>query len=109
LTISRPGDWGYEAISIPVSVYDARPPLRWISYTRTRFQVFVPHWMVCSATLAGSLGIIVFRRRSRRRAARRLGWRLCMDCGYDLRVTPDRCPECGLAVSDHLTPGQSPR
>jgi hypothetical protein len=54
----------------------------------------VPLWFLTmlSAIPLGSFYLI--RRRLRRIS--RLG--LCPNCGYDLRATPERCPECGTQV-----------
>jgi hypothetical protein len=53
--------------------------------------VMVPHWAILAATSVLPAWSIVSTRR--RRLALEQG--RCARCGYDLRATPGRCPECG--------------
>ena len=60
----------------------------------THRYICIPFWLVALATLAFPAARSV-RRRSLRHRNAQLG--LCHACGYDLRASPERCPECGAA------------
>jgi hypothetical protein len=60
--------------------------------------VAVPYW--APFVLLGilpTLGAVGYTRQHRRLSRHRDG--RCPACGYDLRATPDRCPECGAAAA----------
>jgi hypothetical protein len=48
------------------------------------------------ASAGGFAAVIPLMRRRQRTS--RLAAGLCPSCGYDLRATPDACPECGAPV-----------
>jgi hypothetical protein len=64
--------------------------------------VFVPCWMVLVAASIPS--VLHMGRRFFTNPAQNAT--CCVACGYDLRATPNRCPECGLipAVKNRLEP-----
>ena len=65
--------------------------------------VSLPFWSLAALTgFPFLLSAMTFRRRCR--AARRSKG-LCVHCGYDLRATPTRCPECGYEVPEPVRAG----
>ncbi|MDB5292429.1 MAG: hypothetical protein JWL69_3670 [Phycisphaerales bacterium] len=64
------------------------------------WQVALPHWVILVllgvlpssrlAAIAGPWLLLKFRRKEG----------CCATCGYDLRATPDRCPECGTVPAN---------
>jgi hypothetical protein len=72
-----------------VATFDAYRPE---STTPNRIRtIVIPYWMLVAISLP--MPILRARRAAWRRIARRRG--LCVFCGYDIRATPGRCPECG--------------
>jgi hypothetical protein len=64
------------------------------TYTQTGALRFIfPHWaVVMPLAVLPMMWLLLKVRRARRVAAG-----ACPVCGYDLRASPDRCPECGTA------------
>jgi hypothetical protein len=58
------------------------------------WELAFPHWSLCLLfAILPATRIMAIRRRSQRSRGH------CGVCGYDLRATPDRCPECGTIPS----------
>lgn len=80
------GSWGHQVTKMGSASYV------WVG---------LPYWFVCLLTAPWPvLGVRRIRRRWRQLL--RIEQGLCGQCGYDLRGSRDRCPECGAAVAGRL-------
>ena len=65
---------------------------------RSARAVVFPYWVVVALLAMWPIRRAWRELRTKRELRRQLQG-LCPRCGYDMRFTPDRCPECGLKLS----------
>ncbi len=105
-------DWGggglvrYRSFSgLSPGPFDRQGPLGFdlvvMRHSPSGWLMFVPFWFLVLAFALMPLSRGLLARRAQRRTRLRQG--LCPQCGYDLRATADRCPECGLLKNDGQT------
>jgi hypothetical protein len=58
------------------------------------YEFVIPYALIALLAAFVPAGLIINRFR-KRRSGRDV---TCPQCGYDLRATPERCPECGLLI-----------
>jgi hypothetical protein len=74
-----------------------------------RRRVEISYWLPCCifAALPTSRLVLGLRARHKRLQRERTG--RCLKCGYDLRASPVRCPECGEVAKDDYCSADGPR
>ena len=89
----RKGDWMFM-----LPAFKPGPPQSWswrIDYMQVGVSYPFPVVLFGAFPAWELLGV----RRRRNRRKHRIANGLCLHCGYDLRSTPDRCPECGRSTA----------
>ena len=92
------GDLDFVATTL---IPNARPPVHGFFFERAGSLrvVLIPMRVVVAVLALPPFVGVVCEIRRRRRIGRRADGNRCEACGYDLRATPERCPECGAVRS----------
>ena len=107
--------WSWRAASVHASMWRWEWPV-YHAFTSTLAdgsvvltqEVLLPYWLpTLSAGILPSLWLCLWWRRPWE-TDRRQKAGLCRVCGYDLRASPERCPECGTPVPSPATSPASP-
>ena len=104
LMADRPHWWqrfdspgGYSADGTTLGFYFRAQRSAGYNLVHRPFLLFrLPYWFLAAASTVAPAAALRRRLRTRRRTRRGL----CPRCGYDLRESPNRCPECGTAVAN---------
>jgi len=75
-------------------------PFRMVTMLTT--MIVVPYWALTLLGLVSS-AVVFYRRRRLPSDVQVANLRFCKHCGYDLRATSDRCPECGTLIRVRTT------
>jgi hypothetical protein len=88
--------WDTATTELPLGFeYSSAVSSPWTESAGTFSAISVPYWCPTMLVATGPVASLIRWRRKRSRRARGL----CVRCGYDLRFTPDQCPECGTMVT----------
>jgi hypothetical protein len=91
----RPVDWSIAGVTFRNTPWLTSDVVGGQEYTAQTYELRVNTLTLFLASLMFPL-LLLFRRSM---VSRQPQQGLCRTCGYDLRATPDRCPECGTPAA----------